>query len=40
MLTFFLMSTDFFDLADPTSRELRYNGPPSVCTQRFAQFDH
>ena len=38
MLTLFLICTDFFSLADPTSRELKYIGYPSACGQPFAQF--
>jgi hypothetical protein len=39
MLSFFLVSTNFFDLADPTSGEVKYVGFPPACGNPFAQFD-
>lgn len=38
MLTLFLMSTNFFELADPRMRELKYFGPPAACGNPFARF--
>jgi hypothetical protein len=37
-LTLFLTSTNFFELPDPTARELIYAGAPIACGNPFAQF--
>lgn len=38
-LTNFLVNSNFFDLADPTTEEVQYFGMGRYCTNPFAQFE-
>lgn len=38
-LTNFLVNSNFFDLADPTTEEVEYFGMGRYCTNPFAQFE-